>query len=93
MSRNHVFVKNLGLCDDWEYVDKMPEFIAAKEKYKFTTMDFPKFPFSERNTIDRLGITFSDALNHPELKVISKQRVKNFLQSAYNAFAQTGLVQ
>jgi hypothetical protein len=46
-----------------------------------------------RNTIDRLGTTFSDALNHPELKVISKQRVKNFLQSAYNAFAQTGLVQ
>jgi hypothetical protein len=90
---SHVFVKNLGLCDDWEYVDNMPEFIAAKKKYQFITMDFPKFPFWERNTIDRLGITFSDALCHPELKVISKQRVKNFLQSAYTAFAQTGLVQ
>jgi|GEM_PF-276225 hypothetical protein len=89
----HVFVKNLGLCDDWEYVDNMPEFIAAKKKYQFVTMNFPKFPFWERNMIDRLEITFSDALSHPKLKVISKQRVKNFLKEVYTAFVETELVQ
>lgn len=88
----HVFVKNLGLCDEWDYVQEMPDFITAKENHKFIEMDFPKFPFWERNVIDRLGITFESALAHPELKVISKQRVKNFLKDAHAAFAQTGLV-
>ncbi len=89
----HVFVRNMGLCDDWKYIQEMPEFIEAQTKYKFIVMDFPKFPFWERNMVDRLGSTFSDAIAHPELKVISKQRVKNFLKEAYAAFAGTGLVQ
>ncbi|MBD2364245.1 cobalamin biosynthesis protein CobQ [Anabaena minutissima FACHB-250] len=89
----HVFVKNLGLCDDWKYIQEMPEFVAAQTKYNFIVMDFPKFPFWERNMVDRLGVTFEAAIAHPDLKVISKQRVKNFLKEAYAAFAGTGLVQ
>ncbi|MFH7023972.1 MAG: cobalamin biosynthesis protein CobQ [Heteroscytonema crispum UTEX LB 1556] len=89
---NHVFVKNMGLCDDWSYIDQMPELEAAARKYQFMVMDFPKFPFWERNMIDRLEITFSDAIAHPELKVVSKQRVKNFLKLTYEAFAATGLI-
>ncbi|NJL63858.1 MAG: cobalamin biosynthesis protein CobQ [Methylacidiphilales bacterium] len=88
----HVFVKNQGLCDDWSYIEAMPEFQEAAYKYNFVTMDFPKFPFWERNAIERLGITFSDAIIHPELKVVSKQRVKNFLKLAYEDFAATGLI-
>lgn len=88
----HVFVKNMGLCDDWSYIDQMPEFEAAARKYQFMVMDFPKFPFWERNMIDRLEITFSDAIAHQNLKVVSKQRVKNFLKEAYTAFAETGLI-
>ncbi|BAY67038.1 mobilization protein MobD-like protein (plasmid) [Calothrix brevissima NIES-22] len=89
----HVFVRNLGLCDDWKYIQEMPEFVAAQTKYNFIVMDFPKFPFWERNMVDRLGVTFEAAIAHPDLKVISKQRVKNFLKEAYAAFAGTGLVQ
>ncbi len=88
----HVFVRNWGMCDDWKYIDEMPEFIAAKTKYNFTVMDLPKFPFWERNQVDRLGATFEDALAHHELGVVSKQRVKNFLKQAYAAFKETGLV-
>ena len=88
----HVFVKNVGLCDEWDYVDEMPEFLEAKKNHKFVEMKFPKFPFWERNMIDRLGITFESALSHPELQVISKQRVKNFLKEAHAAFAGTRLV-
>ncbi|MBD2205588.1 cobalamin biosynthesis protein CobQ [Calothrix sp. FACHB-1219] len=89
----HVFVRNLGLCDDWKYIQEMPEFVAAQTKYNFIVMDFPKFPFWERNMVDRLGVTFEAAIAHPDLKVISKQRVKNFLKEAYAAFAGTGIVQ
>jgi hypothetical protein len=88
----HVFVKNLGLCDDWSYIEEMPEFLAAQNKYQFFIMDFPKFPFWERNMVDRLGSTFVEAIAHPELKVVSKQRVKNFLKKTYTAFAATGLI-
>ncbi|BAZ37579.1 hypothetical protein NIES4101_35020 [Calothrix sp. NIES-4101] len=80
----HVFVKNYGLCDDWEYVETMPEFLDAVQKYNFYVVDFPKFPFWERNTIDRLSVTFTDAILRPELKIVSKQRVKNFLKFAYS---------
>lgn len=88
----HVFVKNMGLCDDWNYIDKMPEFVEAQRKHQFTIMNFPKFPFWERNMVDRLEVTFSGALIHPDFKVISKQRVKNFLKEAYAAFTLTGLI-
>ncbi|BAZ40236.1 mobilization protein MobD-like protein [Calothrix sp. NIES-4101] len=88
----HVFVRNMGLCDDWKYIEEMPEFQDAESKYKFITIDFPKFPFWERNTIDRLGITFNESLQHPELKVVSRQRVKNFLSQAYKAFDDTELI-
>ena len=89
----HVFVRNQGLCDEWEYINQMPEFQSAIDDYNFIVMDFPKFPFWERNMIDRLGITFDMAIAHPELKVIPKQRVKNFLKKAYASLAATELIQ
>ncbi|NJN11740.1 MAG: cobalamin biosynthesis protein CobQ [Richelia sp. RM2_1_2] len=89
----HVFVRNQGLCDDWEYINQMPEFQSAISDYNFIIMDFPKFPFWERNVIDRLEINFSMAIAHPEMKVVPKQRVKNFLKEAYASFAATELIQ
>ena len=89
----HVFVRNQGLCDEWEYINQMPEFQSAISDYNFIIMDFPKFPFWERNMIDRLGITFDMAIAHPEIKVIPKQRVKNFLKVAYASLAATELIQ
>ena len=89
----HVFVRNQGLCDEWEYIKEMPEFKSAIDDYNFIVMDFPKFPFWERNIIDRLGITFDMAIAHPDLKVIPKQRVKNFLKVAYASLAATELIQ
>ena len=89
----HVFVRNQGLCDEWEYINEMPKFKQAISEHNFITMDFPKFPFWERTMIDRLGITFDMAQAHPELKVIPKQRVKNFLRVAYASLAATELIQ
>ncbi len=89
----HVFVRNQGLCDEWEYINEMPKFKQAISDHDFIIMDFPKFPFWERSIIDRLGITFDMAQAHPELKVIPKQRVKNFLKVAYASLAATELIQ
>ncbi|MGB3651444.1 MAG: cobalamin biosynthesis protein CobQ [Rivularia sp. (in: cyanobacteria)] len=89
----HVFVKNLGLCDEWNYIEQMPEFVAAQDKYKFIVMEFPRFPFWERNMIDRLEITFERAVSHPEFKAVSKQRVKNYLRRIYASLAATELIE
>ncbi|NJM19120.1 MAG: cobalamin biosynthesis protein CobQ [Richelia sp. RM2_1_2] len=88
----HVFVKNMGLCDDWNYIQEMSEFIKARSEYDFIIMDFPKFPYWERNIIDRWGLSFSKSLANSEIKVVSKQRIKNFLKTAYAAFAVTDLI-
>ncbi|MGB3756507.1 MAG: cobalamin biosynthesis protein CobQ [Rivularia sp. (in: cyanobacteria)] len=88
----HVFVKNMGLCDDWSYIEEMPEFVAAQDDYDFIIMDFPKFPYWERNIIDRWELTFSESLTHSEIKVVSKQRIKNFIKKAHEALALTDLV-
>lgn len=88
----HVLVKNRGLWDNWDELETMPEYVTAKNEHDFYVIDFPKFSYWERNKIDRLGITFSDALTHPEIKVVSKQRIKCFLKKAYAGFAQTGLI-
>jgi hypothetical protein len=88
----HVLVRNKGLWDNWDELETMPEYIAAKSEHNFYVIDFPKFPYWERNKIDRLSITFSDALAHPGIKVISKQRIKCFLKKAYAEFSQTGLI-
>ncbi|BAY84467.1 hypothetical protein NIES267_39630 [Calothrix parasitica NIES-267] len=89
----HVFVRNQGLCDEWDYIHEMPEFKSAIDDYNFIVMDFPRFPFWERNIIDRLGITFDMAIAHPDIKVIPKQRIKNFLKVAYASLAATELIQ
>ena len=88
----HVFVKNMGLCDDWSYIENMPEFIAARNDHDFIIMDFPKFPYWERNIIDRYGMTFFESLTNYEIKVVSRQRVKKFLNKAHEALALTNLV-
>ncbi|MEO1433859.1 MAG: cobalamin biosynthesis protein CobQ, partial [Cyanobacteria bacterium J06633_8] len=89
----HVFVRNQGLCDEWDYINEMPEFKTAISDHNFIIMDFPKFPFWERNMIDRLGTTFDMAIAHPDIKVIPKQRIKNFLKVAYASLAATELIQ
>lgn len=89
----HVFIKNFGLCDEWNYIEQMPEFVAAQDKYKFIVMEFPRFPFWERNMVDRLEITFSRAVSHPEFKAVSKQRVKNYLRKIYASLTATELIQ
>ena len=89
----HVFVKNFGLCDEWNYIEQMPEFVAAQDKYKFIVIEFPRFPFWERNMVDRLEITFESSISHPEFKAVSEQRVKNYLKRIYSSLAATELIQ
>lgn len=91
----HVFVRNLALCDDWTFIENMPNFVSAKEKYKFTSINFPRFPHWERNLIEQLQIPFNRALSGSgsELSLVSQSRVrKQFLRPLYSTFENTKLI-
>lgn len=85
----HILARNCGICDDWEHVDEDESLQKLIKKYKFKVIDFPKLAYKERNIIDRNRLSFAEARDFKEFGVISKQRVANFLKSAYAAFDST----
>jgi adhesin HecA-like repeat protein len=88
----HVLVRNLGLCDDWSHVEGMEEVNNTINKYSVQVIDFPKFSYRERNMVDEKRITFAQARDSDEFGIVSKQRIHNFLKSAYAQFKNTGLL-
>lgn len=90
----HVFVKNMGLCDDWEHLKLYDELKQLQKKYSVLEVEFPKLSSMERNLIDQKQLTFADAIrkDSQHLPILSKQRVVNFMKEAYNAIEKTGLV-
>lgn len=97
----HTLVRNWGLCDDWNHVDENKELKAVKAKYRFPVIDLPKFPYAERNFIEDYNffakkeeekLTFSTAIAHPDLSLVSKQRIKNFLRDSFAQIESTGFL-
>lgn len=87
----HVFVRNLGLCDDWAHVESDKAFLAALRKGDVPVIDLPKMPYAERNFIEANQIPFSAAVNDPRLTVVSRQRVKTFLRNAFAEIESVGI--
>ncbi|AFY71975.1 hypothetical protein Pse7367_3749 (plasmid) [Thalassoporum mexicanum PCC 7367] len=85
----HILVKNWGKCEDWEPVDKDKSLRGLMNRYRAKVIDFPKFVgTADRNKIDELSLTFSQAREYEEFGPISRQRVKSFLRKAYESFAK-----
>lgn len=87
----HIFVRNWGMCDDWEHVDSDEQLSKLIKKHKVKVIDFPKLAYRERNIIDRNRMTYAAGREYKEFGVISKQRVSNFLKKAYTAFDGAGV--
>ena len=84
----HIFVKNMGMTDDWEPFESDTALKQMVNDYSVTVIEFPKFIGNkDRNFIDNHNLTFANAREHPDLGPISRQRVKTFLRKAYEAFA------
>lgn len=88
----HVLVRNWGLCDDWTHTDEDEELQAVIDEYQVPVIDLPKFPYAERNFIEAHQLTMTDALDHPDLGLVSKQRIKKFLRRSFAEIKRTGLV-
>ncbi|OLP15953.1 hypothetical protein BST81_23625 [Leptolyngbya sp. 'hensonii'] len=97
----HIFVRNWGLCDDWTHVEDHRDMKAARAEYNFPIIDLPKLPYAERNFIedynfsrkkDEDKLTFTSAVTHPELSLVSRKRIKNFLRDSFAQIESTGIL-
>ena len=88
----HVLVKNWGRCDDWAGLTDNDHLTGLIKDYQVKIVDFPKFiGNADRNDIDAKSLTFGEARTHSAFNSISRQRVKSFLNKAYEAFDSAGV--
>lgn len=86
----HILVRNHGLCDDWTHVDDDKEVQDAIANYEVQVIDLPKFAYAERNFVEANQLTLTTAVNHPDLSLVSRQRIKNFMRDAFLQLESTG---
>lgn len=91
----HVFVRNFGLTDEWEFLKEDPDLSNLLKKYKDTikVIDFPECTPKERYLLDSLQLTFSAAAEHKKFPILSKHRLHNFLVKSYEQIDATGMFQ
>lgn len=75
-----VLVRNHGLCDDWTHLDENEEVQEAIAKHNIHIIDFPRIPYAERNFLEENQLTFAEALEHPNLGLVPRQRITEFLR-------------
>lgn len=89
----HVFVRNFGMRNnewrDFENHTRVQQYIAERQ---IPVIDFPKFHgVSTLQKIDKLDLSFSEALTHEALDAIERSRVKQFLSKTHFNLEQSGL--
>ncbi len=87
----HILVRNLGLCDEWSPIDEDESVQKLIKKYRVKVIDFPKLGYKERYKINQNRLRFDDAREYKDFGVLGRQRVVNFLKSAYRAFDSAGV--
>jgi hypothetical protein len=88
----HVFVRNWGLCDDWAHVDEDPDFQRIVEDHSIPVVDLPKLSYLERNFVEANQLALSEAVNHKDLSVVSRQRIRHFLRQAFAEIEKAGML-
>ncbi|MBE9124767.1 MULTISPECIES: mobilization protein [unclassified Coleofasciculus] len=80
----HVMVKNLYMANSDEWQGILEDDQELREIHsKIPSVLFPRFPFGERNKVDRLRMRFDEALSSAEFPLISQSRIKRFLNGCY----------
>ena len=89
----HIFVRNQVIFDNWDFLNAdevLNEILTRKNVFQ---MDFPQFSFEERNKVDAGQLTFGKALaDGSGFGILSKQRIKNFLNATYEGFDKLNLL-
>ena len=88
---NHVLVKNLLHCHTWSEFEENESLQQKIEEYGVKVVDFPRCAGrSSLDLISKKGVTFGTAREMEELGTVNQQRIKKFLERAYQAFDEVG---
>jgi len=88
----HVLIRNLGRCQDWEYLDFHEGLQKAITEYEVTVIDMPKLSDNKRVKINAQNMTFEAAANYKEFGIIGRNEVATYLRNAYKEFESTGVL-
>ena len=89
----HIFVRNQVIFEDWTIIEQDEELKEILTRKNVFQMDFPSFSFEERNRVDAGQLTFSQALaDDSGFGILSKQRIRNFLDATYKELDRLNLV-
>ena len=91
-SMHHVFVANYGRTEQWDGLKQNADLMGRMKQLGVTLVKFPKFVGrTDRDRVDKLSLTFEQAIEHEAFDAIGKQRVRSFLRKAFEEFERSGV--
>lgn len=92
----HIFVRNMGLTDEWGFLEDDEDFVNLKNTHLksgvMKIIDFPQLTYKERYYLDAKQLNFEAARKEKKMPVLSKQRLHTFLEKAHLAIEGTQLL-
>lgn len=87
----HILVLNEGLCDDFSFVEEDSPLRTLVAKNKIPIIRLPEIPYRENELINHHRLTFSQALHHPDITLVGRQRIADYLAICAEQFDALGL--
>lgn len=86
---NHVLVKNVGKCKNWESFEKFvtPELVT---KYSLKIIDLPKLSIDTADTIYKNALSFTEARRYCEFRTAQVAGLRRYIRRVYNVFDDVG---
>ena len=85
----HILVRNLGRCEEWESFERFitPELIS---EYKFKVIDLPKLRFDTATTVYKNALSFTEARRYSEFSTAQLAGLRGYLRRVYTVLDSAG---
>ncbi len=86
---NHILVRNLGRCEEWESFD---QFITTEliTEYKLKVIDLPKLRFDTATTLYKNALSFTEARRYSEFSTAQLAGLRGYLRRVYAVLDSAG---
>ncbi|MGK7953523.1 MAG: hypothetical protein AB4368_33250 [Xenococcaceae cyanobacterium] len=85
----HILVRNLGRCEEWESFERFitPELIA---EYKLKVINLPKLRFDTATTVYKNALSFTEARRYSEFSTAQLAGLRGYLRRVYAVLNDAG---
>lgn len=91
-SVSFIVALNEGCCDDFSFMDEHEECQATLQRHDIPLITIPELTYREREIIDHFRLPFSEALSSPDLTIVGRQRVADFLDDCFDQLDELKLL-